>query len=375
MGRYDRYILSQLLVLFGFFSLVLISVYWINQAVDLFDSLLADGQNIRVFIEFTLLALPRIMLLVLPVSAFVAVLYIFNRMISESELIVLQTAGLGPLRLLRPVAIFGVILSVLIAVSAHILTPASRTQFNERSVQVSQDMAGRFLRAGEFLHPTRGLTVFIRDITEIGEFRDVFLQDRTETRTETTYTAQRALLIEGEDGPRLVMFDGIAQGRDRVSGRLTVVQFDDFTYPLAGLIDLPRNRVRDIRELSTRELITADDAQAQARGSTVLEMRFTAHDRIVKSLFALFIPIIGAATLMIGSFSRFGVWPQIMLAVGFMVPLQMSWNVSGAIAQESLSTLWVAYTQPVLSALLCLALVAYGTRRKVRPRGMEGAAA
>ena len=30
LGRYDRYILSQLVVLFGFFSLVLISVYWIN---------------------------------------------------------------------------------------------------------------------------------------------------------------------------------------------------------------------------------------------------------------------------------------------------------------------------------------------------------
>ena len=34
MGRYDRYILSQLVVMFGFFSLVLISVYWVNEAVE-----------------------------------------------------------------------------------------------------------------------------------------------------------------------------------------------------------------------------------------------------------------------------------------------------------------------------------------------------
>ena len=364
MGRYDRYILSQLLVLFGFFSLVLISVYWINQAVDLFDSLLADGQNVRVFIEFTALALPQIMLLVLPVSAFVAVLYIFNRMISESELVVLQTSGLGPIRLLRPVILFGLLLAGLIAISAHVLTPASRTQFNERSEQVSQDLAGRFLRAGEFIHPTGGLTVFIREITEIGEFRDVFLQDRTDPRTETTYTAQRALLVEGRDGPRLVMFDGMAQARDMVSGRLSIVEFDDFTYALAGLVELGGDRVRDIRELNTGLLLTADEATAEALGSTVTDMRFTAHDRIVKSLFALFIPIIGAAALMTGTFSRFGVWPQIMTAVALMVPLQMSWNFSGTIAQRDLSVMWLAYLQPSLAALTALTLVILAGRRR-----------
>ena len=50
--------LSQLLLLFGFFSLVLVSVYWINRAISLFDQLIGDGQTALVFLEFTLLALP-----------------------------------------------------------------------------------------------------------------------------------------------------------------------------------------------------------------------------------------------------------------------------------------------------------------------------
>ena len=52
--------LSQLFVLFGFFSLVLVSVYWINRAVILFDRLIADGQPASVFIEFTALSLPNV---------------------------------------------------------------------------------------------------------------------------------------------------------------------------------------------------------------------------------------------------------------------------------------------------------------------------
>ena len=44
MPQIDRYILSQFLTLFGFFALVLVSVYWINRAVSLFEQA-ADGMS------------------------------------------------------------------------------------------------------------------------------------------------------------------------------------------------------------------------------------------------------------------------------------------------------------------------------------------
>ena len=42
--------LSQLIMLCGFFGLVLVLVYSINRAVLLFDQLIADGQSAGVFI-------------------------------------------------------------------------------------------------------------------------------------------------------------------------------------------------------------------------------------------------------------------------------------------------------------------------------------
>lgn len=368
MGRYDRYILSQLLVLFGFFSLVLISVYWINRAVDLFDSLIADGQNVAVFLEFTALSLPQIMLTVLPVSAFVATLYIFNRMISESELVVLQTAGMGGIRLLRPVVVFGLVLAILVSILAHILAPAARSQFNDRSVEVTQDMTGRLLREGQFIHPTRGVTVYIRDITELGEFRDVFLQDRSSRSSETTYVAQRALLVRSEAGPRLVMFDGLAQTLTLEDQRLSVVEFDDFTYDIAGLIEAPDSRRYDLGELSTPVLLTADPDFAAAQGFQRKQMQFEGHSRIARAIFVLMVPAIAAATLMLGSFSRFGVWPQILLAVTLIIPLQITWNAAEALALQDGGHVLVVYAQPALATLIVTGLILCGMRvRRPRP--------
>ncbi|NKX44739.1 LPS export ABC transporter permease LptF [Roseicyclus persicicus] len=368
MGRYDRYILSQLIVLFGFFSLVLISVYWINEAVDLFDSLIADGQTLSVFLEFTALTLPQIMLLVLPVAAFVATLYIFNRMIGESEMVVLQTAGLSAARLLRPVLVFGLTVGLLIAVLGNLLAPIARTQFIDRSQEVQEDLTGRFLREGQFIHPTEGLTVYIRDITELGEFRDLFLQDRSDPRAETTYTATRALLVRSDTGPRLVMFDGLAQTLNLSTQRLATVRFDDFTYDIGALIGDGGFRSYDLRELPTWVLITADAQVAEQLNLSLPQMRFAGHDRIARALFVIFPPLIAAACLMLGGFSRFGVWPQIMLAVGLVIPLQMIWNVAETAAIRDASLSYLAYLQPAMAAAMAGVLTWGAMRRRRRRR-------
>ena len=80
MAKFDRYMLSQLLVLFGFFSLVLVAVFWINRAVVLFDRLIGDGQTALVFLEFSALGMPKLISTVLPLSTFAAAVYVTNRL-------------------------------------------------------------------------------------------------------------------------------------------------------------------------------------------------------------------------------------------------------------------------------------------------------
>ena len=372
MGRYDRYILSQLLVLFGFFSLVLISVYWINRAVDLFDSLISDGQNLMVFLEFTALSLPQIMLLVLPVAAFVATLYVFNRMIGDSELVVLQTSGLSPLRLIRPVLVFGLLLSLMIAILANILAPAAREQVNSRQSEVSQDLVGRLLREGQFTFPTEGITVYIREITDLGEFQDVFLQDRRNPEADTSYNAPRALVVRSPTGPRLVMFDGMSQTLSHESQRLSTVDFDEFTFDLTqGADDADGDaRRQEPRELSTFELIRADQDDASALGTSLAVMKWEGHDRIARALFVIFIPMIGAASLMLGSFSRLGVWPQVLLAVVLVIPLQIGRNVLEDVALGDASLSLIAYFQPVLAASIGLGVMVLALKRRRNRDGL-----
>ena len=245
MARFDRYMLSQLLVLFGFFSLILVLIYWINRAVRLFDQLIADGQSAWVFLELTSLSLPSIIRIVLPLSAFVATVYITNRMSQDSELTVVQATGYSPFRLARPVLYFSVIVAILMSALTHILVPLSTTQLSERQAEISQNLTSRLLTPGTFITPSDAVTFYIRDITPEGQMLDLFISEGSDPSQRVTYTASRAYLIRTDNGPQLVMVDGLTQTLDLDTNRLATTGFEDFAYDVGGLIG-----AEDVRQRS-----------------------------------------------------------------------------------------------------------------------------
>ncbi|EPX79195.1 LPS export ABC transporter permease LptF [Litoreibacter arenae] len=375
MARFDRYMLSQLLVLFGFFSLVLVSVYWVNRAIGLFDQLISDGQTALVFLEFTLLTLPYVILIVLPISAFVAAVYVTNRLSSDSEMVVLQTAGASALRIGRPVIFFGILVALLVAVLAHILVPAARSELAGRSQEISRDITAQFLKEGQFLHPTDDIAVYIRSITDLGELEQLFLEDSRDPDAVVTYTAERAFLVRGDTGPRLVMRNGLAQTFRPETGRLSTVAFVDFAYDIGALIGADRTRQRDLRELSTPVLLNPSEADLASASGELADFLFEGHDRFAKSLLAIVVPLMGFATLLLGGFSRFGVWRQVIIAVVLIILVQLVSNVAEEAARKDASLFWLAYAAPAVGAALAAVLLYSTSLKRLRGRTPKGVAA
>ncbi len=358
--------LSQLLILFGFFSLVLVSVYWVNRAIRIFDNLIGGGQTAWVFLEFTMLTLPYVILVVLPIAAFVAAIYVTNRLSAESEMVVLQTSGASSARIARPVFYFGVIVALLVAALAHLLVPAARTELAWRSQEVSQDITARFLKEGQFLHPSTNITVYIQRITPLGEFQELFLEDKRDPMAQVTYTAETALLVPGDDGPRLVMSNGLAQTFRPETGRLSTVTFDNFAYDIGGLMDPSTQRLRDLAELPTPILLNPSEQDLANSNGTRASFLAEAHGRFARSLLSIFVPMMGFAALLIGGFSRFGVWKQVVGAVVLIILVQMAANTTEEIARGDASLWWTIYLAPAMAAALSFILIAISSAQRLR---------
>jgi lipopolysaccharide export system permease protein len=375
VSRFDRYLLSQLLQLFGFFSLVLVAVYWVNRAVGLFDQLIGDGQSALVFLEFSVLTLPNVIRLVLPVSAFAATVYVVNRLMQESELVVMQATGFSAFRLARPVLYFGLLVMVMQLVLAHVLVPSSQRMLNARSAEISDNITARFLNAGQFMHPAKGITLYIRDISPTGELNDLFFSDERSATERTIYTARKALLVRGEVAPKLVMFDGAAQMLARADQRMSVTRFSDFTLDLAGLVSVGGAGQLSLNELPTSALLWPTEAVATAARSTPAQMLEEGHSRFSTPLLAVAASLLGFAALMLGGFSRFGLWRQMGLAVLLLIAMQMINTWAGGVAMQAARAWPLSYLAPVLGIVAAALLLWQAQRPRVRPKSSGEVAA
>ena len=368
MPRFDRYLLSQLLTLFGFFALVLVGVYWVNRAVGLFDQLIGDGQSALVFLEFSLLTLPNVIKLVLPVAAFIATVYVGNRLMMESELVVMQATGFSAFRMARPVLYFGLCVTVMMLVLVHVLVPASREMMVAQRAAMSENITARYLTDGQFTHPAKGVTLYIREIAPSGELLDLFLADDRSPTDRTTYTARKALFARGDAGPKLIMFNGMAEMLNRKTDRLSVTRFADFTYDLGALLTAGLKPDRSPAELATAELLWPTDAIVTETGESRDALRFDGHSRFAEPLTASSVSLIGFSALLLGGFSRFGLWRQVTLAVVLLVVVQAIATVATEQGTRLPQGWLLAYVAPLFGLALAIAMLWWAGRpRRVPP--------
>lgn len=314
MSRFDRYVLSQYLLFFSFFALVLVAVFWVNRAVVLFDRLIGDGQTAIVFLEFTALALPNLIRMVLPVAVFASAVWVTNRLQSESELTVLRATGTSPWQMARPALVFGLVTGLMMSTLTHFLLPSSISQLALREQEVSRNVTAKLLTEGHFLHPVKGVTFYIRQIDNNGTLNDVFLSDRRDPQQSVTYTGTQAFLVRDGESTHLIMVNGMAQRLDHSTQQLSTTNFSDFSYDISSLANKSQEIQRNIREIPSWELLSARAEVTLSDGYSPGAQAEELHLRFARALICVAVALIGFSSLMLGAHSRFGVWRQALMA-------------------------------------------------------------
>ena len=112
-------------------------------------------------------------------------------------------------------------------------------------------------------------------------------------------------------------------------------------------------------------------AAMAATGASTAEMLEEGHSRLASPLLAVAAALLGFAALVQGSFSRFGLWRQMGLAVGLLIGVQLVWTWAGSVALQAAGAWPVIYLAPAAGIGVAGLLLAWAQR----PRRLRGAAA
>ena len=352
MSRFDRYLFTQYFLMFGFFSLILLLIYWINKAIALFDNLISDGQTFLVFLEFSILTIPPIIPIVAPLAAFAAAIFVTNRLKNDSELTIMQATGFSPLRLSRSIFLFGLVVTIILMIISHYLIPKSNNILLKRQNEVASSLNAKLLKVGSFIHPQNGVTFYIGGISTSGVIEDVFVLDERNKDREIIVTSKSGYLITNNNNPILVLKDGIVQNYDLKSTNLSTIHFQDLSYDLTSWSVKERmSKSKLLLTYSSFDLFKDPELVSILTDSSPISVLEELHSRILTPLLALIAALIGFSALMIGDYSRFGASKQISVGIVILILIKLSESYGNELMLKSQGN-WLALYLPVLIGIL-----------------------
>ena len=352
MSRFDRYLFTQYFLMFGFFSLILLFIYWINKAIALFDNLISDGQTFLVFLEFSILTIPPIIPIVAPLAAFAAAIFVTNRLKNDSELTIMQATGFSPLRLSRSIFLFGLVVTIILMIISHYLIPKSNNILLKRQNEVASSLNAKLLKVGSFIHPQNGVTFYIGGISTSGVIEDVFVLDERNKDREIIVTSKSGYLITNNNNPILVLKDGIVQNYDLKSTNLSTIHFQDLSYDLTSWSVKERmSKSKLLLTYSSFDLFKDPELVSILTDSSPISVLEELHSRILTPLLALIAALIGFSALMIGDYSRFGASKQISVGIVILILIKLSESYGNELMLKSQGN-WLALYLPLLIGIL-----------------------
>jgi lipopolysaccharide export system permease protein len=258
----DRYLVKELLVPFVAGWALLTGVFAAFSAAGVLADAAAGDLAADALGRLILLRCVIAAEVIVPTSLFFAVLFAFERLNRDRELVALLAGGVSRLRLLRPVLLVGVGVLVLVALLATAARPwAYRTTYLVEDRATRPDVTA--MRAGHF-YPLGPDLVATAGAIDAGAERmlDVFARQTSEGRLRLIRAEAARLSAPDADGAQLVTFE---------RGQSVILDPSSTTGDRRHAFERLRYRWR-------QGAVDGDDANRRARGTAALAGATAAKD-------------------------------------------------------------------------------------------------
>jgi lipopolysaccharide export system permease protein len=286
MGSISRYIFRTTSSAFLIVLVSLTALIWVTQALRDFDLMTNQGQTILVFIGITGLIVPLLILVIAPIALLIAVAHVLNRLSTDSEIIVMNAAGMSPWLLFRAFMTVAVVVSLLVTAISAYFAPKGLRMLRDWLTEVRANVVSTIVQPGRFTSIENGVTIHIRERRNNGQLVGIFLDDRRNPAERITVLAEAGELLDNDNGTFLVLQKGIVQRHELKERDPAMVGFERYAFDLSQFAGGPQAVKYSIRERYLWQLMFPDPKD-QFYIEQPGQFRAELHDRLIAPLYPL----------------------------------------------------------------------------------------
>ena len=368
------YIFKQIFIGFLLVCFSLLAMLWLTHSLRFVVMVTRQCLPVYLFAEMTSLLMPRIFNILSPVAAFVTVLFVYNRLIADRELVVMQSAGISPWQNSKAAFFLGILMALFNVFVMNWGIPWSESKFRDLEWRVKNNLTQMVFREGEFTSLKNGITVFIDKHEDDGSVSGIFVSDESKPNLKVTLTAEKGRIIQTEKGPRILFINGVRQEMNTKDYKFSTLSFSRYSAEFNNM-ESRKKKDQTVREKSVFELLqsgrdnTLDD---HTQRKNIVE----GNRRVLYPLYNLLFSLLACVGLLVGNFNRRGQTKIITAEVLSMIIILGGDLAFTNLAGRSLMVLPLLYLNCLLPLFICFYLLFfynpfYFRRFKIKERQNE----
>ncbi|NTU58814.1 MAG: YjgP/YjgQ family permease [Chlorobiaceae bacterium] len=202
----DRYILKAHAGTFFFAFVTILFVLMLSFLTKFLDRLLGKGLDIGIVIEMVMLQSAWMVGFAVPMAVLVSTVMSFGALTNSSELTVMRSGGISIYRLVAPVLVASLCLSLLVERFNNVLMPEANYRANVLLSDISRMKPGFGIDQNSFSDVIKGYSIMARKVdNKTGELFDVVLYDRERPDVSMVITAARGRIEFSSDYRSLIL--------------------------------------------------------------------------------------------------------------------------------------------------------------------------
>jgi lipopolysaccharide export system permease protein len=261
----DRYILKAHFGTFFFSFVTIMFVFVLSFLTKFLERLIGKGLDFGIIVEVVALQSAWMVGLAVPMAVLVSTVMAFSALANSSELTVMRSGGISVYRLVAPVLLAALGLSLLMERFNNVMMPEANYKANALFADITRMKPGLGIDKNAFSDVIKGYAIMAREIdNETGELHDIVLYDRARPDVRTVILAARGRIQFSSDYNHLILtldegqiheltLPGMERYRKMVFARNRYV-FDATGYGFERTDE--RSRRRGGKELSAAELLS-----------------------------------------------------------------------------------------------------------------------
>ncbi|MCF6197795.1 MAG: LptF/LptG family permease [Hyphomicrobiaceae bacterium] len=381
MGVYSRYIFRQTATAVTMILVTLIIIIWVSVALKDIKLMTSEGQTFGIFIYMTMLAMPQIIGIVMPIALLIACTHVLNKLSGDSEIIVMAASGAGRWKFAWPLLLLGFIVTLLIFANNAYVQPTAQRELRNYIIKVRTDLISHVLQPGRFTTPIANLTFHIRARADNGDILGFIMHDARGEDQIMSYMADHSKIIKKDGSAFLVMYEGHIHRRSKKNNEVQIIAFDQYIFDLSRFGGNKGKKI-DYKtyESYIGELISPDPENHYFKHRPG---RFWAelHDRLSNPLYPILFVLVAIAMLGFPRTTREDRMKNVIIALVMASGARLGGLLSVNVLAKNEAAIFLVYGIPVCGILLAVYIIQSrgagsglkGRLRKLNKKSSEGA--